>query len=284
MNINNHECAKVGFASKNDHIYISRVITSLRDSKRTAVKILRKKSMVRQSVHRRVSQRTNCGNYEEATCPGDRKRSVWPSGIQKQPICVDGDFWIYGSDPQPPIDVQEVDRAGVEARLVLDDGSVRGLQAAEGLDCPPDVERIMKYCDTMGGPPTFLQAAVPKIIEQTNEAFHAKTPDQLELGANNLYEMANEIPGLHCPYKSQGAMAAMIKLDLSVFEDISDDMDFCFKLVKEENVIVVPGVTLGLKDWLRFVFSIDPATLREALGRIKVFCYRHSKTALREYL
>uniref|UniRef100_A0A7N0RES4 Aminotransferase class I/classII large domain-containing protein n=1 Tax=Kalanchoe fedtschenkoi TaxID=63787 RepID=A0A7N0RES4_KALFE len=148
---------------------------------------------------------------------------------------------------------------------------------------PKVVERIMKYCDTMGGPPTFLQAAVPNIIEQTNKAFHAKTLDQLELGANILYEVVNEIPGLHCPYKPQGAMAAMVKLDLSVLEDISNDMDFCFKLAKEENVIVVPGVALGLKGWLRFVFSIDPASLREALGRIKVFCCRHSKTVLSEY-
>ncbi|CAM8951836.1 unnamed protein product [Rhodiola kirilowii] len=140
---------------------------------------------------------------------------------------------------------------------------------------PKVVERIKKYCDTLGGPPTFLQAAVPQIIEQTDAAFHKKTLDQLEDGAELLYRTINEIPCLHCPNKPQGAMAVMVKLNLLYLKDIRDDMDFCFKLAKEENVIVVPGVALGLTNWLRFVFSVDIPSLREALGRIKCFCYRH---------
>uniref|UniRef100_A0A7N0V6K6 Aminotransferase class I/classII large domain-containing protein n=1 Tax=Kalanchoe fedtschenkoi TaxID=63787 RepID=A0A7N0V6K6_KALFE len=148
---------------------------------------------------------------------------------------------------------------------------------------PKVVERIMKYCDTLGGPPTFLQAAVPQIIEQTDEAFYTQTLEQLEHSADILYRMTNEIPALHCPYKPQGAMAVMVKLNLSVLEDIRDDIDFCFKLAKEENVIVVPGVAVGLKNWLRFVFSVDPPSLQEALGRIKLFSHRHSKIVHHQY-
>lgn len=32
-----------------------------------------------------------------------------------------------------------------------------------------------------------------------------------------------------------------VKLNLSLLEDICDDIDFCFKLAKEESVIILPG-------------------------------------------
>lgn len=34
-----------------------------------------------------------------------------------------------------------------------------------------------------------------------------------------------------------------MKLNLSLLEDISDDIDFCFKLAKEESVIILPGTS-----------------------------------------
>jgi len=36
-----------------------------------------------------------------------------------------------------------------------------------------------------------------------------------------------------------------VKLNLSLLEDISDDIDFCFKLAKEESVIILPGTALS---------------------------------------
>lgn len=35
--------------------------------------------------------------------------------------------------------------------------------------------------------------------------------------------------------------AMQVKLDLSLLEDILDDVDFCCKLAKEESVIILPG-------------------------------------------
>ena len=42
--------------------------------------------------------------------------------------------------------------------------------------------------------------------------------------------------------------AMQVKLNLSLLEDISDDIEFCFKLAKEESVIILPG-TVGLVDY-----------------------------------
>lgn len=33
----------------------------------------------------------------------------------------------------------------------------------------------------------------------------------------------------------------MVKLNISLLKDIRDDIDFCFKLAKEESVILLPG-------------------------------------------
>lgn len=32
-----------------------------------------------------------------------------------------------------------------------------------------------------------------------------------------------------------------VKLNLSLLKDITSDIDFCFKLAKEESVIILPG-------------------------------------------
>ncbi|CAH1425683.1 unnamed protein product [Lactuca virosa] len=71
-------------------------------------------------------------------------------------------------------------------------------------------------------------------------------------------------------------MAVMVKLNVSLLKDISDDIDFCFKLAKEESVILLPGLTVGLKNWVRVTFAADPSSLEEALDRVKSFCQKHS--------
>ncbi|KAF5948288.1 hypothetical protein HYC85_014245 [Camellia sinensis] len=68
-----------------------------------------------------------------------------------------------------------------------------------------------------------------------------------------------------------------VKLNLSLLEGINDDMEFCGKLAKEESVIVLPGVALGLKNWLRITFATEPSSLEDGLGRINAFCLRHAK-------
>ncbi|XVF78581.1 hypothetical protein PTKIN_Ptkin14bG0145900 [Pterospermum kingtungense] len=142
---------------------------------------------------------------------------------------------------------------------------------------PKIVERIKKYFDILGGPATFIQAAVPRIIGQTDEVFFQKTINTLKQTSDICCDMIKEIPCITCPHKPQGSMAVMIKVNLSSLENISDDIDFCFRLAKEESVIILPGTAVGLKNWLRITFAADPHSLKEALGRLKSFCKRHTK-------
>ncbi|KAK6934232.1 Aminotransferase, class I/classII [Dillenia turbinata] len=144
---------------------------------------------------------------------------------------------------------------------------------------PKIIERIKKYFDISSGPATIIQAAVPQILELTEEEFFREVLNLLKQTANICYEKVNETPGLACHYKPEGSMAVMVKLNLSQLEDISDDIDFAFKLAKEESVIILPGVTVGLKNWIRITFAAEPSSLIEGLERINSFCQRHAGDA-----
>ncbi|RZC89865.1 hypothetical protein C5167_035861 [Papaver somniferum] len=90
-------------------------------------------------------------------------------------------------------------------------------------------------------------------------------------------EEITEIACITLLQKPEGSMFVMVKLDTSLMEDISDDMDFCIKLARDEKVITLPGDVLGLKNWLSITFSIDLPSLKDAMERIKSFFKRHAK-------
>ncbi|PSR96377.1 Aminotransferase [Actinidia chinensis var. chinensis] len=141
---------------------------------------------------------------------------------------------------------------------------------------PKIVERIKKYFDILGGPATFIQAAVPRILQQTEEVFFEKTINILKQSSDICCDLIKEIPCITCPHKPEGSMAVMVKLNLSLLKDISDDIDFCFKLAKEESVIILPGLTVGMQNWIRITFAVESSSLEEAMGRVKSFYHRHS--------
>ncbi|CAH8360290.1 unnamed protein product [Eruca vesicaria subsp. sativa] len=143
---------------------------------------------------------------------------------------------------------------------------------------PKIIERFKKYFDILGGPATFIQAAVPTILEQTDESFFKKTLNSLKNSSDICYDWINEIPCIDSSHRPEGSMAMMVKLNLSLLEDISDDIDFCFKLAREESVILLPGTAVGLKNWLRITFAADASSIEEAFKRIKCFYLRHAKT------
>ncbi|KAL9145852.1 hypothetical protein ABFS82_13G071300 [Erythranthe guttata] len=145
------------------------------------------------------------------------------------------------------------------------------------LKSPKFVERLKKYCDICGGSATFIQAAVPAILEEKQDVFFRKTINILKQTSDTCYRKMKEINCITCPHKPEGSMAFMVKLNISMLKDISDDIDFCFKLAKEESVIILPGLAVGLKNWLRIIFAVEPSCLEEALERVKSFCQRHSR-------
>ncbi|TYI94532.1 hypothetical protein E1A91_D02G210500v1 [Gossypium mustelinum] len=139
------------------------------------------------------------------------------------------------------------------------------------------IDSIAEFLNVSSDPATFIQAAIPQILENTKEDFFSKIISTLRKCADICYNRIEEIPSLTCPKKPEGSMSVMVKLNLSMLDDINDDMDFCLKLAEEESVVVLPGMAMGLKNWLRITFAIEPSLLQEGLGRIKGFCQRHAK-------
>ncbi|KAJ4838871.1 hypothetical protein Tsubulata_044656 [Turnera subulata] len=139
------------------------------------------------------------------------------------------------------------------------------------------VEAIREYLSTSTDPSSFTQAAIPQILENTKEEFFSNILNILRDAADVCYGEIQDIPCITCPKKPECALFMMVKLNVSVLEDINDDMDFCLKLAREESILVLPGVAVGMKNWLRITFGIEPATLEVSFGRIKAFCQRHAK-------
>ncbi|KAK9734672.1 hypothetical protein RND81_04G156200 [Saponaria officinalis] len=73
-------------------------------------------------------------------------------------------------------------------------------------------------------------------------------------------------------------MFVMVKLNMSLLQDIEDDIDFCIKLAKEDKMVILPGTAVGMRNWLRITFALEPTCLNEGLERIKLFCQRHATT------
>lgn len=126
-------------------------------------------------------------------------------------------------------------------------------------------------------PATVLQAALPQILGKTGDNFFLKIKGILRQDVDICYDVLKEIPCISCPYKPEGSMSVMAKLDLSMLHEIKDDLDFCVKLAKEESVIALPGVVVGQKNWIRVTFAVEPSALKDGLGRLKAFCERHTK-------
>ncbi|KAJ4808254.1 Tyrosine transaminase family protein [Rhynchospora pubera] len=126
-------------------------------------------------------------------------------------------------------------------------------------------------------PVTFIQGAIPQIIEKTKDDFFNNIIHVLRGAAELCYNKIKDIKCITCPHKPEGSMFVMVKLNLSYLVDISDDVDFCIKLAKEDSVIICPGSVLEMKNWLRITFAIEPASLEVGLERLKSFCERHGK-------
>ncbi|KAM3204002.1 hypothetical protein P3L10_027411 [Capsicum annuum] len=104
-------------------------------------------------------------------------------------------------------------------------------------------ECLQDYLEYSANPATIVQGAVPHLLEKTSKDFFLNINNILKEAVEAFYTKVQEIPCLTCPYKPEGAMCVMIKLNLSFLEGINDDMEFCTKLAHEESVIILPAAT-----------------------------------------
>ncbi|XP_060189953.1 tyrosine aminotransferase-like [Lycium barbarum] len=191
---------------------------------------------------------------------------------------------VFGSNPFVPMGVFG------EIAPVLTIGSISKRWMVPGwrfgwiVICDPNsilqkhgvVESIKNYLNIGVVPPTLTLGAIIRILVETPEDFYSNTINLLRKAADTCYGGLREIP-CFTPYKPQGSMFLMAKLNMSLLEGINNDLEFCTRLAREESVVVLPGEALGLKNWVRVTFAVEISALEDGLGRIRAFCFRNAK-------
>eukprot|EP00753_Platysulcus_tardus_P020796 PLAT8410.1.p2 GENE.PLAT8410.1~~PLAT8410.1.p2 ORF type:complete len:218 (+),score=125.49 PLAT8410.1:744-1397(+) len=130
------------------------------------------------------------------------------------------------------------------------------------------------------GPCGIVEAALPAILAPAPEhkgellAFKRRTIGTLEEHAKFTVERLTPVDGLTV-VPPQGAMYAMIGVDVDRMADIEDDRDFVQKLLDEEGVFVLPGQCFGLRNFVRIVLCPPLDKLRVAYDKMEAFCARH---------
>lgn len=81
-------------------------------------------------------------------------------------------------------------------------------------------ECLQDYLKYSSNPATIVQGAVPHLLEKTSKDFFSNINNILKEAVDAFYTKVQEIPCLTCPYKPEGAMCVMIKLNLSFFYGI----------------------------------------------------------------
>ncbi|KAK6919102.1 Aminotransferase, class I/classII [Dillenia turbinata] len=139
------------------------------------------------------------------------------------------------------------------------------------------VECILSYLNISADPATLIQGALLQMLEGTKEDFFSNIRNIMNEAADFCYDRIKDIPCIDCPYKPEGSMFIMVKLNMSLLEGIDDDLDFALKLAREESVIVLPGTVVGMNNWVRITYAVERSSLEDGVGRIRSFCTRNSK-------
>ncbi|CAF2029286.1 unnamed protein product [Brassica napus] len=140
------------------------------------------------------------------------------------------------------------------------------------------VESIKHLLNISPDPSTILQFALPNILEKTKKDYFEKKNLTLSQNVDMMFDALKEIPCLVCPKKPESCTSLVTKLDLSLLEDITDDVDFCMKLAREENLVLLPGEVFGKNNWVRISIGVERSMLQDVFVRLKDFFTRHIKS------
>lgn len=72
-------------------------------------------------------------------------------------------------------------------------------------------------------------------------------------------------------------MYMMVRIDFAEFSDITDDVDFCKKLLNEQNVLTFPSKCFFEDGFFRMIICTTSETINEFGDRLQEFCNAHYK-------
>ncbi len=140
---------------------------------------------------------------------------------------------------------------------------------------------IKQLTQLIVGASSLVQACIPRVLtpaqgsaDEKSLADYARDYTQL-LHANSQASVAmgQACHGLEV-IPAQGAMYAMVRIQLDNLTGITSDTDFAKQLLQEENLIVLPGSCFGVTGFIRIITCPTQENIKEALNRMQSFCDR----------
>lgn len=122
---------------------------------------------------------------------------------------------------------------------------------------------------------TICMQSIPKIFEKEPNFLSGR----MEKIQNRMETLKENLKDADCyeVLQAQGAMYAVVLVDVSKFNDIKDTIEFCGKLYKSHNVLCFPGELFGGQNFVRVVTCSDVEVIKELCRRMKDFYLKNKK-------
>ncbi|XP_078689942.1 tyrosine aminotransferase-like isoform X3 [Branchiostoma floridae x Branchiostoma belcheri] len=133
---------------------------------------------------------------------------------------------------------------------------------------------LLRLSQRILGPNTLIQAAIPRILEETPQSFYQDTMALVQRNAELFFNGVSKIPGLS-PIMPCGAMYMMVGIDIDKFPEFSSDVEFTQHLVSEQSVFCLPASCFQYPNFFRVVLTLPAEMVSEACERIQEFCTQH---------
>jgi tyrosine aminotransferase len=137
------------------------------------------------------------------------------------------------------------------------------------------IDHLGKQSMILLHPCSLVQASLPKILAEVPASHLEEMNAKLKISAELAFERFSKIPGIK-PVKSSAAMYMMVRIDPDAF-DIANDVDFCTKLLEEQNAFCLPGACFSDRNMFRIITCCKPETIQDFADRLQTFCLAHSK-------
>jgi tyrosine aminotransferase len=143
---------------------------------------------------------------------------------------------------------------------------------------------IKQLTQLIVGANSVVQACIPSVLTPEKGSNDEKSLIQygkeyvnlLESNSKASIELSKNCNGLEV-IEAQGAMYAMVKVQIDNLTGVKDDKDFAVQLLNEENLIVLPGSCFGCTNFVRILTCPKQEVIKDAMERMQAFCDRRSK-------
>jgi len=138
------------------------------------------------------------------------------------------------------------------------------------------IERMGMHAMIQLHPNTLVQFALPKILKEVPDSFYENMKAKLSASSQAAFSRLSTIRGV-TPIRSSAAMYMMVRIECDQFSDIGDDIEFCRKLLTEQNCLTFPSTCFFEKNFFRMIICTLPETINQFGDRLQEFCTAHYK-------